>query len=144
MILNRLALAALCVLPALATRLPAPGTPIVATFMYACDSEEPRPKLTTHYTGEGRPQPKPKDAPVWLYEKGQEPGRAFEVIGEVQVLSSSSRTGPDVLKDWAIRGARELGGDAVVAVVVDDAGSVSPKAGPVGLLHLKASVARWQ
>ena len=47
MILNRLALAALCVLPALATRLPAPGTPIVATFMYACDSEEPRPKLTT-------------------------------------------------------------------------------------------------
>lgn len=142
MILNRLALAALCVLPALAVKLPAPGAPLVATFMYACDSEEPRPSLTTRYTGEGRPSPRDKAAPVFVYERGSEPTRAFKVIGEVRVLANSSRTSADDLKSWAQRGARQLGGDAVVSLVIDDAAAA--KAGPVGLLCATASVAQWQ
>lgn len=142
MTFNRLALAALCVLPALAVKSPAPGAPLVATFIYACESEEPRPSLTTRYTGEGRPRAREKDAPVYLYERGQDPERPFQVIGEVRVVANSSRTTPDQLKQWAQRGARQLGGDALVSVVVDDAGAI--KAGPVGVLCATASVAQWQ
>ena len=60
------------------------------------------------------------------------------------MLASGSRTSIDELTDWAKRGARRLGGDAIVNVIVDDAASVQPKAGPVGLLCLTASVVSWE
>jgi hypothetical protein len=60
------------------------------------------------------------------------------------VLASGSRTSVDELTDWAGRGARQLGGDAIVDVSCDDAAHAQPKAGPVGLLYLTASVVRWE
>jgi hypothetical protein len=60
------------------------------------------------------------------------------------VLASGPRTSVDILTDWARRGARRLGGDAIVDVNVDDAAHAQPKGGPVGLLYLTASVVSWE
>jgi uncharacterized protein YbjQ (UPF0145 family) len=62
----------------------------------------------------------------------------------VNVLASGSRTSVDELTDWARRGARQLGGDAIVNMTCDDAAHAQPKAGPVGLLYLTATVVSWE
>jgi hypothetical protein len=79
-----------------------------------------------------------------MFERGHAPARAHEVIGEVRVVASSSRTGTSTLSDWAKREARRLGGDALVDVAWEDAARTTPPAGPVGLLALDAKVVRWQ
>lgn len=142
MLLNRLMLAALCVLPALPMHASGPGAPLVASFMYACESAEPRPTLTTRYSGPGRPQPHDAQAPVDVFMAGQAPTRAFQVIGEVRVRANSGRTSTDELVQWTKRGARRLGGDLVVELVIDDAAALH--AGPVGLLCTTARVAQWR
>jgi hypothetical protein len=72
------------------------------------------------------------------------PARGFRIVGAVQVLASSGRSSVGELTECASRGARKLGGDAIVDVSVVDAASARPKAGDVGLLYLTASVARWE
>jgi len=139
----RLALFTFCVLPALGVSLPARHSNVVATFMYSCDASSPEPEVRTTWTAEGRPRPRAKSARVEVYPAGISPGRQYDVIGEVSVLASSSRTSVDELTDWAKRGARRLGGDAIVNVSYEDAASAKPKAGPVGLLYLTATVVRW-
>lgn len=139
----RLALVSFCLLPALSLGLPARHANVVATFMYSCDASNPRPKVRTRWTAEGRPRPRDKSATVEVFEAGMPPSRKYDPIGEVSVLASGSRTSVDELTDWAKKGARQLGGDALVNVSFDDAASVKPKAGPVGLLYLTATVVRW-
>jgi hypothetical protein len=142
--LNRLALATLCVLPALGTRVHTPHTSYVASFMYACDASTPDPYLRTKSTFAGRLKPRPRLSPVEIYQRGQSPTRHYQLVGEVQVLASSGRMTLAELTDWALRGARKLGGDAIVDVTCVDAASAQPKAGDVGLLYLTASVVRWE
>ncbi len=144
LLLNRLALATLCLLPAAAMELHSPSRPLLASFMYSCDASTPQPRVTTKYTAAGRPRAKPDLAPVAIYERGKSPDRAYETIGEVHVLAAGSRMAVSELDSWAIKGARKLGGDAIVDVWYEDAAQVSPKAGDPGLLYLSASVVRWQ
>jgi hypothetical protein len=140
---SRLALVALCVLPAVGVGLPGSRPLVVASFIHSCDASDPEPRLRTTYTAEGRPRPRPESAAVEVFESGSPPARRYVVIGEVGVLASGSRTPVSELTDWARRGARRLGGDALVELSYDDAASVRPAAGPVGLLYLKATVVRW-
>jgi hypothetical protein len=144
MSMNRLLLAALCMLPAAGLETRLPHAPLVATFMYACDASRSDPKVTSRYTGAGRPRPTPDSVTVEVYMRGRPPGRPFRPIGEVKVLATTGRMMPAELTDWASRRARKLGGDAIVDVWWEDAGSVTPKAGDVGLLYLTAEVVRWE
>jgi hypothetical protein len=112
--------------------------------MYSCDASDPEPRLRTTYTAAGRPRPRSKTFWVETFPQGEAPARKYVVIGEVSVLASGSRTSVDELTDWAKRGARRLGGDAIVNVSWDDAAHVQPKAGPVGLPYLTATVVRWE
>ena len=140
----RLALLAFCLLSAIGVGVPTRHTSFVASFMYSCDASDPEPRLRTVYTAAGKPRPRSKTSLVEVYSQGQAPDRKYVKIGEVGVLASGSRTPVDVLTDWAKRGARQLGGDAIVDVSWDDAAHVQPKAGPVGLPYLTATVVRWE
>lgn len=140
----RLLLCAFCLLPMLGVSFSARPASVVATFLYSCDASNPEPRVRTTYTAAGRPRPRPNSAPVEVFRRGQSPARKYVPIGEVNVLASGSRASVDELTEWARRGARRLGGDAIVNVSWDDAASVRPKAGPVGLLYLTASVVRWE
>jgi hypothetical protein len=142
--LPRLVLLAYCLLPAVGVSVPAGHTNFVATFMYSCDASDPEPRLRTTYTAAGRPRPRSNTSWVETFPQGQAPARKFVVIGEVSVLASGPRTSVDQLTDCAKRGARRLGGDAIVNVSWDDAAHVQPKAGPVGLKYLTASVVSWE
>lgn len=142
MIVHRLVLAAICVLPVIPVASPTPGAPIVASFMYACEADEPRPSLTMRYTGEGRSQRREATATVEVFERGHDPARSFRAIGEVRVRANSARTSTVELRRCAERGARELGGDALVDLVIDDAAALH--AGPVGLLCATARVVQWR
>jgi hypothetical protein len=140
----RLVLLTLCLLPAFGVGVAGRPANVVATFFYSCDASDPDPRLRTTYTAPGRPHARPKSSPVEVFHRGQSPARKYVPIGEVNVLASGSRTSVDQLTDWARRGARQLGGDALVNVAWDDAAQVQPKAGPVGLLYLTATVVRWE
>jgi len=140
----RLVLLTCCLLPALGVTVPARNSSLVASFMYSCDASDPQPRLRTKFTATGRPHARPKAFPVEVYAEGQAPARKYVAIGEVSVLASGSRTSVDELTEWARRGARRLGGDAIVNVSWDDAAHVQPKAGPEGLLYLTASVVSWE
>lgn len=141
---NRLATAALCLLPAFGVGVHTPHANLIASFFYACDGSHSTPRVRTKYTAAARPTPRPSSFLIEVYEHGQPPARRYRLVGEVQVLASSGRSGPDELTEYAIRGARKLGGDAIVDVSLCDAASAKPKAGDVGLLYLTASVARWE
>ena len=142
--LHRLVLLTFCLLPALGAGAPGGRANVVASFIHSCDASNPDPRLRTTFTAEGRPRPRPESAPVEVFERGQSPARRYVAIGHVNVLASGSRTPVTELTEWAQRGARRLGGDAIVDVSWDDAASVTPKAGPVGLLYLSATVVRWE
>ncbi len=142
--LNRLALATLCVLPALGARVHTPRTSYVASFMYACDSSVSDPYLRTRSTVAKPLKPRPTSSLVEVFERGRTPTRHFQAVGEVQVLASSGRTTADELTDWARRGARKLGGDAIVDMACVDAASARPRAGDIGLLYVTGTVVRWE
>lgn len=139
----RVLLLTICLLPAVGVGTPARHAGFVASFIYSCDASAPQPRLRTTWTGPGRPHPRSRLSTVEVFPRGKSPAKKFVPIGEVNVLASGSRTSVDELTDWAKRGARRLGGDAIVNVNWDDAASVKPKAGPVGLLYLTATVVRW-
>lgn len=140
---TRLLLLALCVLPALGAGFRTGQRAVVASFIYSCDASDPRPRLRTNYTAEGKPKARPSSAAVAVFERGHTPDRKYVELGEVNVLASGSHTSVDDLTDWARRGARRLGGDAIVDVSWDDAAHVQPPAGSVGRLYLTATVVRW-
>jgi hypothetical protein len=142
--LHRLVLFTFCLLPALGVGAQARHTNVVASFIFSCDASNPDPRVRTTWAGEGRPRPRPKSSRVEVFQRGEAPARKYVPIGEVSVLASGSRTPVTELTEWAQQGARRLGGDAIVDVSWDDAASVEPPAGPVGLLYLTASVVRWQ
>jgi len=77
-----------------------------------------------------------------VYE-GAAPTRAYEPVGSVLVVAHVSGTGPAELTERAKLAARQMGGDALVSVQVDDAAHTRPPAGPVGRLALLALVVRW-
>jgi hypothetical protein len=141
---HRVLLFTFCLLPALGVGLPSRHTNVVASFIYSCDASNPEPRVRTTFTAAGRPRPRSRSATVEVFQRGHSPARKYVPIGEVSVLASSSRMSVDELTDWAQGGARRLGGDAIVNVSYEDAASVQPKAGPVGLLYLTASVVRWE
>lgn len=142
--LPRALLLSFCLLPAFGAGVPARHTGVVASFIYSCDASNPDPRVRTSYTAEGRPRPRPNSATVEVFQRGQVPSRAYVAIGEVSVLASTSRWSVEALTDWAKRGARRLGGDAILDVSWDDAASVRPPAGSVGRLYLTATVVRWE
>jgi len=141
---NRLALLSLILLPALGVGAPGRQPAFVASFIHSCDASDPRPRLRTNHTAPGRPRPRPASSPVEVFERGRAVPRGHVVIGEVNVLASGSRTPVHELTDCAKRGARRLGGDALVDVSWDDAANVRPPAGAVGRLYLTATVVRWE
>ena len=140
---NRIALLALCALPALGFGLQVPGAMPVATYMSACGGSGQSPTVRTSYSTSHRPPRRPKSAPVEVFQGAAKPTRAYEAVGWVSVVAHVDGTGPEVLTDRAMQAAREMGGDALVGVEVDDAASLHPPAGAVGRLGLRASVVRW-
>jgi hypothetical protein len=78
-----------------------------------------------------------------VFEGDAKPTRTYEPVGSVLVVAHVFGTGPSELTDHAMRAARQMGGDALVNVRVDDAASLRPPAGPVGRLALMAAVVRW-
>ena len=139
-----LGLLAVCVLPALGISVRTPHASFIATFFYACPGPGVAPTVRTKHTSAVRPAPRPRSSLVEVFHRGQTPGRTYELLGEVGVLSHSSHTGVDELTTYAERAARQMGGDAIVNVRWDDAASVRPKAGEQGMLYLTARVARWR
>ena len=139
--LNRIGLLALCVLPALAFGAHVPGSLPVATYISACGGSGQSPTVTKTYATSHHPPARPRDANVEVYA-GNVPTRAYEPVGSVLVLTHVSGSGP-TLTNIATRAAREMGGDALVSVQIDDAASLHPPGGPVGRLGLRASVVRW-
>ena len=140
--LNRIGLLALCVLPALGFDTRGPGTLPVATYISACGGSGQSPTVHTMYVTAHRPARRPKSAPVDVYE-GTVPTRTYEAVGSVLVVAHVSGTSVPELIDRAKRAAREMGGDALVNVHIDDAASLRPPAGAVGRLGLRAAVVRW-
>ena len=142
--LNRIGLLALCVLPALAFGARLPGALPVATYMSACGGSGQSPTVRTSYSTSHRPAPRPRGALVEVFHHGDaSPTRAYEPVGWVSVLAHVDGTGPSELTDRAIQAAREMGGDALVGVEIDDAASLHPPAGAVGRLGIFALVVRW-
>jgi len=68
----------------------------------------------------------------------------FACPGSGSGVAPSSYTGRDELTRYAEGAARQMGGDAIIDVRLDDAASVQPKAGEQGMLYLSGSVVRWQ
>ena len=139
---NRIALLALCALPALGFGL-APGSLPVATYISSCGGSGQSPTVRTSYATSHRPAPRPKSAPVEVFQGAAKPTRAYDSVGWVSVVAHVSGTGPGELTDRAMQAAREMGGDALVGVQIDDAASLHPPAGAVGRLGLRAVVVRW-
>ena len=134
----------MCVLPALAVDVHTPHASFVASFFYACPESNRAPTVRMTYTVANRPAPRPPLTAVEVFERGKSPTRRYLVLGKVQVLAHDSRVGMQGLTDVAIRSARHMGGDAIVDVEWQDAGSTQPRAGDVGQLLLTADVARWE
>jgi len=141
--LNRIGLLALCVLPALGFDARGPISLPVASYISACGGSGQSPTVRTSHVPAHRPAPRPKSAPVEMFEGQEKPTRTYEAVGSVLVLAHVSGTGTGELTDLAMQAAREMGGDALVSVQIDDAASLRPPAGPVGRLGLRASVVRW-
>jgi hypothetical protein len=140
---NRLGLLALCLLPALVFGARVPGSLPVATYISACGGSGQSPTVNKMYVTAHRPAPRPKTARVELFDGGKQPTRSYEPVGSVIVVAHVSGTGTGELTDRAMRAAREMGGDALMNIHVDDAASLRPPVGPVGRLGLRAMVVRW-
>ena len=144
MLRRRFALCAFCVLPALGIGVHTRHASFVATFIPACSGTGVPPSVRPKFASAEPPKPRPKSSHVEVYQRGQKPGRAYEMLGEVGVLAHSSHTSIDELTTYAKRAALHMGGDALVEMWWDDAASVRPKAGEQGMLYLSANVVRWQ
>ena len=141
--LNRIGLLALCLLPALGFGMQVPGAVPVATYISACGGSGQSPTVRTSYSTSHRPPRRPQSAPVEVFHGAASPTRAYESVGWVSVVAHVDGTGADELTDRAMNAAREMGGDALVGVEIDDAASLHPPAGAVGRLGLRAVVVRW-
>src|SRR5262245_14198184 len=141
--LNRIGLLALCLLPALGFGVHVPGSLPVATYVSACGGSGQWPTVRKFYTTHRRPAPRQKSASVEVFEGAAGPKHEYEMVGVVQVLAHVSGTGPGELTDLAKQAARQMGGDALMSVQVDDAAHTRPPVGDVGRLALIASVVRW-
>jgi len=131
-------------LPAMGIGFQTPHGSVIATFIPACPGPGVAPSVKTKFAPGVRPAPRSRSSTVAVFSRGQGPGRAYQVLGEVGVLAHSSHTGVDQLTAYAKRAALDMGGDAIVDTWWDDAASVRPKAGEQGMLYLTASVVRWQ
>jgi hypothetical protein len=140
---NRIGLLALCALPALGFGIRTPGPLPPGTYLSACGGSGQSPSVRTSYVTAHRPAPRPDLSPVEVFQGATKPMREYEPVGVVQVLAHVSGTSSQELTDRALRAARQMGGDALVAVRIDDAASLRPPVGPVGRLALVASVVRW-
>jgi len=144
---HRLGLLATCLLPAaFGVGMRTPHTGFLATHTFACSGPGSgvAPSVRTTYTSAGRQRPRSKSSIVTVYSRDEKPARTYEVLGEIGVLAHSSHTGQDELTRYAEGAARQMGGDAIIDVRLDDAASVQPKAGEQGMLYLSGSVVRWQ
>jgi hypothetical protein len=84
------------------------------TFVPGCELMPPR--ISSHYTGPGRPVPRDRSAHVDIFLAGHDPERSFVVLGDVEVHARSRNTSLTNMFDYARGEARKLGGDAVVEV----------------------------
>ena len=60
------------------------------TFVPACQVIPP--KVTSHYSGPGRPIPRDRLAPVDVFLAGQRLGRDYVVLGDVDIRARSRNT----------------------------------------------------
>lgn len=142
---NRLAVLAVCVLPALGVNPRVVGTGPVGSFFYACPGADNAPSVRVRHAIDGsRPRPRPKSSPIDVYERGRKIDRPNELLGSVQVVANDTHQDVRQLTERAVKAARQMGGDAIVDVYVDDAANVQPKAGDRGSLCLTADVLRWK
>jgi len=132
---------AMCALPALGFRMPG-ASGRLASFYFACPAPDVAPSVRTTLVAGVRSRPRVKDAGIAIYVRGQAPPRKYRVLGTVGVLSHSGQTHEEVLRDWAKRTARRMGGDALVDLWCDDAAAA--RVGDQGMLYLTASVVSWQ
>jgi len=144
---RRLGLLATCLLPAaFGVGMRAPHRGFLATHTFACPGSGSgvAPSVRTTYASSERQRPRSKSSVVTVYTREEKPARTYELLGEIGVLAHSSDTGRDELTRYAEGAARQMGGDAIIDVRLDDAASVQPKAGEQGMLYLSGSVVRWQ
>ena len=138
---TRLALLALCALPALGFDVRTHDG-LIASFTYACPEFHVPPRVRMKkYTAEHL-APRTASWKIWTYETGMQPSRTYKVVGEVEVLQRGSRTTEWDLRQRAKAAAEKMGGDALVDVVVRDAGRTKPRVGEKGFLVFTAKVAR--
>jgi hypothetical protein len=114
------------------------------TFVPGCELVPP--KVSSHYSGPGRPIARARFARVDVFLAGQEPGQPYVVLGDIDIRARSRNTSLHNLLDYARHEARKLGGDAVVEVRVERAIQTSRGAcagAPVTRLTLSGRVVRW-
>lgn len=114
------------------------------TFVPGCELIPP--KVSSHYSGPGRPIARGRYARVDVFLAGEDPGRRYGVLGDVEIRARSRNTSLHNLLDYARREARKLGGDAVVEVRSQRAIQASRGAcagAPVTRLTLTGRVVRW-
>lgn len=84
------------------------------TFIPGCELIPP--KISSHYSGPGRPIARDRYARVDVFLAGESPGRSYVILGDVEIRARSRNTGLGNMLDYARREARKLGGDAVVEI----------------------------
>jgi len=89
--MTRLATVALCLLPAVGIGFARRTRTSWRASCTRANSSEPTPRVRTRYTAAGKPARRAKASLVEVFQRGQTPPRRYEVVGEVQVLATSSR-----------------------------------------------------
>ncbi len=138
----RILLLVLCALPALGFDMRAHDG-VVASFYFACPEYHIPPRTRTKAYTREHLAPRTASWKIGLYEMGQ-PARPFKVVGEVEVLARGHSTTVWDLRQKAKEAAEKMGGDALVEVVLRDAGRTEPKVGEKGNYVLTAKVARFE
>jgi hypothetical protein len=139
---GKVLLVALCAVPALGFNARTPDG-YVASFYFACPEYKLPARVRIMSYSKERFEPR-TDWPIRQFERGMPPQRAFQVLGEVEVLARGHKTTLADLREKATKAAEKMGGDALVDVAWRDAGRTEPKIGERGLYVLTAKIVRWE
>jgi uncharacterized protein YbjQ (UPF0145 family) len=115
------------------------------TFVPGCELIPPQ--TTSHYSRPGRPIARDRFARVDVFLAGDQPGRRYVVIGDVEVVARSRNTSLKNLLEYARRESRKLGGDAVVDVRAPQSAKARRDAcggAPTSRRTLTGTVVTWE
>lgn len=141
---GKVLLATLCALPAVGFDARTSAGPLVASFYFACPEYKLPARVRTKSYSSERFEPRTADWQIRQFHQGMPPQRAYKILGEVEVLARGRKTTVEDLREKAMGAASKMGGDALVDVVLRDAGRTEPKIGERGLYVLTAKIARWE